>query len=45
MQDEQTSLMRYRLNAVGEWVATLVVWCCAIGMSLAIVCVLFSLEE
>jgi hypothetical protein len=28
MQDDQTSLTRYRLDAVGEWVATLVVWCC-----------------
>jgi hypothetical protein len=45
MQDEQTHASGYKLYAAGEWIAALVVWYFAIGMSLAIVCVLLSLEE
>lgn len=45
MQDEQTHTSGYNLNSAGEWIASLVVWCIAIGMSLAIVCALLSLEE
>ena len=35
----------YRLGSVGEWIASLVVWCAAIAMSLAIVCFLLSPAE
>jgi hypothetical protein len=35
----------YKLGGVGEWIATLVVWCAAISMSLAIVCFLLSPAE
>lgn len=45
MQDEQTDASGYKLYAAGEWIASLVVWCIAIGMFLAIVCVLLSPEE
>ena len=48
MKYELPSLTRplgHRLYASGEWIAALVVWCFAIGMSLAMVCVLLSLEE
>ena len=30
------------LDGVGEWIAFLVAWCVAVGMALAIVCVLLS---
>ena len=33
------------LGGVGEWIATLVVWCAAIAMSLAIVCFLLGPAE
>ena len=45
MQDEKTHASGYKLYAAGEWAASLVVWCFAVGMLLAIVCVLLSLEE
>jgi hypothetical protein len=45
MQDEETHASGYKLDAAGGWIASLVVWCFAIGMSLAVVCVLLSLEE
>jgi hypothetical protein len=45
MQDQQTLPSGYKLHAAGEWIACLAVWCFAIGMSLAIVCVSFSLED
>jgi len=35
----------YDLRGVGEWIASLVVWCAAIAMSVAIVCVLLSPAE
>jgi hypothetical protein len=33
------------LGGVGEWIASLVVWCAAIAISLAIVCILLSPAE
>ncbi len=35
----------YRLGGVGEWIASLIVWCAAIAMSLTIVCFLLSPAE
>ena len=40
-----TRSLGHRLYASGGWIAVLVVWCFAIGMSLAMVSVLLSLEE
>jgi hypothetical protein len=48
MKHELTSVTRpfgNKLYVAGEWIASLVVWWVAIGMFLAIVCLLLSLEE
>jgi hypothetical protein len=34
-----------KLGGVGEWIASLVVWCAVIAVSLAIVCFLLSPAE
>lgn len=48
MKDELSSVVRrsgHQLYVVGGWTLSFAVWCIAIGMLLAIVCVLLSPEQ
>jgi len=48
MKDELSSVVRrsvHKLYAAGGWTPSFVVWCIAIGMFFAIVCVLLSPEQ